>query len=935
MAKKKKVLSPDLALIEPINVFQKPLTFDFAKLFGAVGKALVHGFASKWPEFAEDVIDTAGAIGLQTAPGEIAYILVQKSLVTAVFTLLAESSSHLLEVQSGVEKVFFSPSGLEVEVTLGSWFLERPFELSIVGDTQRLLTEFLRFHGVDAAAIDSVVARFPSYFVYALVNEWRSDSKAYKPLLDALQTPFTVAGEREWAWATYAAFLNKVVNEGIFDEPFSLSQIFINPFAYYEDRKGDRSSADGKLLVTPAFKRVVVDLDQELLAWLKDGKAADSIRVISGGPGSGKSSFARIFAATIARQALCKTLFIPLHLIDPTRDLVDEVGRYVRDEGILPYNPLDPAHHEPLLVIFDGLDELASQGKASVETARLFLREVERTVERRNQNAARLRVLISGRELVVQENESEFRKSRQILTLLPYVVGGVRRGPDFQGSDGFEYSDPKGLLKIDLRERWWTTYGALTGREFKGLPFELAREDLNEITAQPLLNYLLALSFTRMKLDFSQAVGLNSIYADLVSAVYERGYERHRVFGPIRHMSSDDFVRVLEEIGLAAWHGDGRTTTVREIEEHCKASGVGTLLDRFKEGAEAGVTRLLAAFFFRQHGQRPSGDPTFIFTHKSFGEYLASRRIARAARRMTKELGKRSSDLDEGWTEKACLKHWADICGPAPISRYIYVFLLNELRLVGLEDISEMRRYFLQLFEIALVVGLPINQLQLQNFTDELFNSRNAEEALVACLNACSRIVGNVSTPKFDNPAAFGKWYKRIQEQRTGRESVLLLDCLSLTSFDGQCLDICDFWGSTLQRSSFVHASAHYTTFCYSDLTDANLWGISASLGNFERVDASRASFEGARLAEARFVNARLHGTNFKNAILSNADFSLADLTGADFTGAQIDRARFSGAIVVGTLLAGADILALTAENPQAKPAIQHVVGSVREPTAL
>ena len=87
------------------------------------------------------------------------------------------------------------------------------------------------------------------------------------------------------------------------------------------------------------------------------------------------------------------------------------------------------------------------------------------------------------------------------------------------------------------------------------------------------------------------------IYADLVTAVYERSYEKHRAYVPIRHMKLDEFFRVLEEIGLAAWHGDGRTTTVREIEKQCRISGLGALLDAFQEGAMTGVTRLLAAFF--------------------------------------------------------------------------------------------------------------------------------------------------------------------------------------------------------------------------------------------------------------------------------------------------------------------------------------------------
>ena len=90
-------------------------------------------------------------------------------------------------------------------------------------------------------------------------------------------------------------------------------------------------------------------------------------------------------------------------------------------------------------------------------------------------------------------------------------------------------------------------------------------------------------------------------------------------------------------------------------------SGVGGMLDAFQEGAKAGVTRLLAAFFFRQYGQRISGDPTFVFTHKSFGEYLAARRVVRAMERVSRELERRASSPDEGWDERDALTHWAQI----------------------------------------------------------------------------------------------------------------------------------------------------------------------------------------------------------------------------------------------------------------------------------
>lgn len=262
----------------------------------------------------------------------------------------------------------------------------------------------------------------------------------------------------------------------------------------------------------------------------------------------------------------------------------------------------------------------------------------------------------------------------------------------------------------------------LTGKAYQGLPPALSRRDLEEVTAQPLLNYLVALTFSRDKLDFTKDINLNSIYEDLVAAVHERGYEKNRPYSSIRHMKSSEFSRVLEEIGLAAWHGDGRTTTVREIEEHCTVSGVGALLDIFKEGAKAGVTRLLAAFFFRQYGQRPGGDPTFVFTHKSFGEYLAARRIVRAIERVVRELERRTTNPDEGWDEKEALKHWAQVCGPSPVSQYLHSFLLNEIKLRPDSELGQTQTRLGKLFGHVLQHGMPMEQIRLGSFKDSCFS---------------------------------------------------------------------------------------------------------------------------------------------------------------------------------------------------------------------
>jgi hypothetical protein len=416
---------PKLTATRPKNVLLKPLTADFKELFKALSKGVGHTVLGKWEELGVDAVEALSAVGLSTDPGELAFLLLRRSIAKALFELVGDSASQSLAEAKKDEKAINENLDLSIsvsEISIDKKFFDRPSDLVLIGEVQTLLRRWLEAHETPIPVAKAIADRFPSYFVFALNQEWRTNSKSYAPLREAVDTPFTKAGEREWAWAAYAALLQRRTRESIFDEPFSLTQIFVPLNAYYLEVPPRKNSIDETSRPDKRSRRVVVSLQKELEEWLEDASRDDTVRVISGGPGSGKSAFSRIFAARIAEsQPKLRVLFVPLHLIDPSKDLVEEVGRFVADEGVLVQNPLDPESPEPnLLIIFDGLDELASQGKAAAETARAFVREVERTVEKRNLQTLRLRVLISGREMVVQENESEFRRTRQILNLLPY-----------------------------------------------------------------------------------------------------------------------------------------------------------------------------------------------------------------------------------------------------------------------------------------------------------------------------------------------------------------------------------------------------------------------------------------------------------------------------------------------------------------------------------
>jgi hypothetical protein len=855
--------TPRQKVAKPSGLTGRSFKFDGKALFKSLGQGIVNIVRVKWEDAAGNALDAISAVGIGNDPAALAHVLIQRAATRAMFALVGETIKSTFFGVRPYEATI--EDSLEDTIDQHETFIDKnlfdhPTELPVVKGLEVRLSRWLTLLALESHVVATIVERFPSYFLYSLNEEWRTTPKLYQPILDSLNTPFAEASDREWAWRTYTSWLRLQVDESSFDEAFSLRQIYVPLRAYYEDVVGRvKAAADTEHL---AKTRTIIDLQTELVDWLKKGKREDAVRVLSGGPGSGKSSFAKIFAAHVAEAERIRTLFIPLHLFSPSQDIVEEVGRFVED--ILPYNPLEVQSKEPrLLIIFDGLDELANQGKAANETARLFAVAVERLVNMRNTQALRLQVLISGRELIVQGNESEFRKPHQILTLLPYLIENLSLGEESY------VRDPHKIREHDQRNDWWQQYGRLTGKGYGGLPQYLQREDLEEITAQPLLNYLVALSYTRGKLDFSQDVNLNQVYEDLVNAVYDRAYEKKRLHVSIGNMEQRDFILILEEVGLAAWHGNGRTTTVREIAEHCQASGLGDLLTKFEEGARAGVTRLLAAFFFRQHEQRnAAGDQTFVFTHKSFGEYLAAKRIVRAMSRITNERETRANTYEGGWGEQEALKHWAQTTSANPLTSYMFPFIANELLLREQSYVRKIQLCFAQLFSFVLKNGMPMEQLSIPSFPTMLRLAKNCEEALLVCMALCANTTKELSPIVHPSRHAFANWYSRVNRQEFSPENPQLSRHLSYLNLSGLDLEMLNLFGGDFSHSDLSNSWLQYAVMAHTSATGAIF-------------DSSY--LENTNLDTTRLVNCSFVGVSFSNASLNDAIFTDCNLTKASF----------------------------------------------------
>jgi uncharacterized protein YjbI with pentapeptide repeats len=531
------------------------------------------------------------------------------------------------------------------------------------------------------------------------------------------------------------------------------------------------------------------------------------------------------------------------------------------------------------------------QGKAAAETAQQFINEVQRKTDRLNAHEPRLKVLISGRELAVQANASEFRRPQQILHLLPYFVPEDSRE---------EYTDAEGLLEEDQRPAWWQLYGEASGKGHSGIPEELNRDELTEITSQPLLNYLVALSFDRGKINFATESNLNRIYRDLLEAVYERAW------GGCSHpategITEEQFFRLLEEVAVAAWHGAGRTTTVREIEAHCESSGLKNLLSRFKEGAKEGVSRLLMAFYFRKSGSRVSGDETFEFTHKSFGEYLTARRIVRSIGYIHGELARHQESYESDWGPRDALTHWIKLCGPTAIDSYVFKFLKNEVSLHDESIVDKWQATLSELISLILHQGTPMETLSPRPpYAEEMRQARNVEEALLAALNSCAWVTNRLSQINWPDRFAFGNWILRLQGQNMDSGDTILSDCLDWLNLKQCYIYSQNFVGASLMNTNLEQASLILTNFVGAKLGGANIAGADIIEANLSRARLQSANLQGSTLIGAVLVEANLSHAILKQTYLRRADFRGANLRGAWLDEADITRANFRDANLKG-----------------------------------
>lgn len=361
-------------------------------------------------------------------------------------------------------------------------------------------------------------------------------------------------------------------------------------------------------------KARVFDLQSELENWLRSSNLRDRMRIIGGGPGSGKSSLSKKLAMSVSEWSDWRVVFVEVQGMEDTRDLHSQIGERLRRREKTGFyeNPLDwPIDRDNTLIVLDGLDELARPGPESVEVMKDFVLGIRDVLSDRQGTRAILLGRTDAACDALNASRGAIHTLINVLPLCPLNNGHC-------GVPSFENIQLEGteLLKLEQRELYWENWCLAKGHVSDRCMLSDPR--FGELSHEPVLAYLLILSGRldkKANLD-DVAENKNIIYQDVLQKLLPRhwGTEQHP---GTEGLQADDFLFLLSCLGLAAWLGGGRVGRNEDfvkIRDHCAPN-----VKDFDQ--EVASLKNVATQFYT------TSDGAYEFVHKTFGEYLAARGI--------------------------------------------------------------------------------------------------------------------------------------------------------------------------------------------------------------------------------------------------------------------------------------------------------------------
>jgi hypothetical protein len=284
-----------IALAYGANKAQQPELEALVEVFEALGFKIKNGKIREWLEKREWL-----PLELENPTTEDLFAqLIEQALLRGM-SQLTQDSLDILNVSVDSLIAAMQPAEIDLPATtidMRRAFVHDPTQLKGYSQFRTKLAEWFQ----NSLGLSKVVAKTTANRLDGLYEEWASQENFYAPLEPVFNNPFAKMNDTNRAWARYSTVLQATLDKTVLDEPFSVRQIYIPLRAYKVEKIRIQRGESRKEI---GFRHVV-NLDEALDEWA--AQDTGSLRILSAGPGAGKSTVARVFAERQIRKGLVFT----------------------------------------------------------------------------------------------------------------------------------------------------------------------------------------------------------------------------------------------------------------------------------------------------------------------------------------------------------------------------------------------------------------------------------------------------------------------------------------------------------------------------------------------------------------------------------------------------------------------------------------------------
>lgn len=920
------------------------LGIDWDSAFDVITDLSLHGLATTWgitpsvSELANFIKGIRKSVSVDESVGSTSLRIILLCLASSLDELRPTSQST--EKRKKAREIIGETKNI-IEET--DYYLEKSF---FVRPTSLLLYQDIRPYCIESLSLlwenenpEEIGSKLDRSFNLSLYRISTREPQLVKRIINHLHSDGQLIYSHENEWDIYRENLSHIFEVkpvfGQDDTHISLSQIYVSPRAIWretiEDKDGDQE-----------IYKHLVSLEEDTKQWLDSDEKHRKVRLIRGGPGSGKSTFAKSICSHMSKSHRYKPVFIELQRLKGNGTILEKTTKLlVEFEEFFSEDPLRKdliGENEIAVLVFDGLDELVHPKSSGVQKIceDLWDQLDELLSTLNTQKRIRARAIVTGRDAIIQAATSS------------------RRGRLLDARDSLEIVGLQELNERDFKttsasadgqkESWWKRYAIAAGKD-QQLPPIYNNPELDSLTSEPLLAYLIALSGKAEDSKVNEINNINEVYEKLIEDVWNRVWgdlplehsqspetikQAERRKGPVGvFKNQDDFQKILEFIAIAAWRGgESRTATLTEFESAIKRTEATDIWEDFQESFSSDESSdtfatLALTFFFRQPDLSNRG---FEFTHRSFGEYLAARCMYRYLKENVKRLKRMRSVSDLG--------EWVALTSITISTPEIRAFFHNEFKRASDETLRELKTSLTNAMKLVLQEGMPVTYSETDNWRNTEKRQANSEGLLLTAISYTSSTL--MSRYEDEEPVKIGlergtharNLIKRVEitDRNDGTyeampqnryhayplsginfsPSVFVgepintrlgvgfndLDILRMFSYDLSYSDLsgCNIRNSGLSNTKLTNTNLEGSNLGHSIFGSCDFTKSNISKTIIEQSSIFRSNFSGMRLKGISFAEARIENTNFKGTIFEDVQFKGATIIGCDFSDADLTR---------------------------------------------